>query len=39
MYRVTVRATQDGVSHALVRQMEQKLSQGTTSDGLGRYES
>lgn len=34
MYRVTVRATQDGVSQALARQMEQKLSQGTTADEL-----
>lgn len=33
MYRVTIRATQDGVSQALVKQMEQKLSQGTAADG------
>lgn len=29
MYRVTVRGTQEGVPQALVKQMEQKLSQGT----------
>ncbi|QKX54890.1 uncharacterized protein TRUGW13939_01980 [Talaromyces rugulosus] len=34
MYRLTVRATQEGVPQILVRQMEQKLSQGVSSDGL-----
>lgn len=33
MYRVTVRATQEGVPQALVKQMEQKLSQGTVEGG------
>lgn len=32
MYRITIRATQEHVPQALVRQMEQKLSQGTTMD-------
>lgn len=38
MYRATIRATQEGVSQALVRQMEQKLSQGTTADGPRSYD-
>lgn len=32
MYRITIRATQEAVPQALVRQMEQKLSQGTKDD-------
>jgi AP-2 complex subunit alpha len=30
MYRVTIRATKEGVPQGMARQMEQKLSQGTT---------
>lgn len=33
MYRVTVRATQDSVPPAVVKQMEQKLGQGTKDTG------
>lgn len=33
MYRLTVRATQEGVPQILARQMEQKLSQGVSIDG------
>lgn len=29
MYRITIRATQEGVPQSLVKQMELKLSQGT----------
>ena len=32
MYRVTIRATQEAVPQSLVKQMEQKLSQGTKDD-------
>lgn len=32
MYRITIRATQEGVSQALAKQMEQKLAQGTIDD-------
>lgn len=32
MYRITIRATQEGVPQALARQMEQKLAQGTVVD-------
>jgi AP-2 complex subunit alpha len=32
MYRVTIRATKEGVPQGLARQMEQKLSQGITRD-------
>lgn len=37
MYRVTIRATQEGVPQALSRQMEQKLGQGVKNDALGPY--
>ncbi|KAL4902837.1 hypothetical protein BDW74DRAFT_157711 [Aspergillus multicolor] len=32
MYRVTIRATQEGIPQALARQMEERLSQGTLPD-------
>ncbi|PGH11432.1 hypothetical protein AJ80_07110 [Polytolypa hystricis UAMH7299] len=36
MYRITLRATQDTVPHALVKQMQDRLSQGATvSDSFG----
>jgi AP-2 complex subunit alpha len=34
MYRVTVRATQEAVPQALVKQMEQKLSEGAIIDDI-----
>lgn len=38
MYRVTIRATQEGVPQSLARQMEQKLSQGFKDVGPGSYD-
>lgn len=32
MYRITIRATQETVPQSLVKQMEQKLAQGTKDD-------
>ncbi|KAJ5895373.1 hypothetical protein N7495_007064 [Penicillium taxi] len=38
MYRVTVRATQEGIPQGLVKQMEQKLSQGRKLNAPGVYD-